>query len=721
MTSFTDVTKCFSSLVLVFLSISLFAQPKEFSLSDKTYDPFTNELILELNKEVLDVEYTAEYYVSKISDPDHLMEVIGSERVPGVYRFRWIEFKPGKYTVVIKHGEQVSHKVTFKVKAPKPEPQIAIKQNGQNTGNRLNIDYRTPLEANLEITGGPYFEAPEVSLQGIKLPVEKINDQALLVTIDWRNDQLANLKLGNQKLKISHEDYGDVYSDIYLSGTAPKLSDVRNIEYTDKQSQITLEFAGSLISPNALICTSCIGNSKCYVESNCFLMNKADIAGRYKVSLGLYLPESVDQTRFYAYIKNGDGQMSDSLIVQVRKSNSTLTIKPKNEAQGVISGMPVDIVLECTDADFELNHFEEYQLYVQSKPAKIQINQSISTFKQIFATVIIPEKVKGKDVNFLLAKDDKNWTGKLDVKALPRLVHRGDYFRNQSYQLSYNSQVAGANISTDSPGVILDDTDVSDGSGKVSLQAHAPDRIFLQFKIQDFVVRYDTLQVRQWYDPQNSIVFPDTTIFKHHRGNTYLYLNKNQKLELLPAEPLVRANTYQQLKVQLYNNSGAAIGNTETVYFNSAEGLSLDTYGLNEGDVFRLEVKTLDNKRFNYTGYVKRNFTNRWIVSAGINGIRYELRDDGDPETIRYSMLKGVTAGAYYLFDPMSPSTTRFIGVGPYANFIENEAGNDIKMTLGIGVLIKERLMIGYDFSSTNAITIGATMNILDFTKLTGD
>ncbi len=696
--------------------------PVTYKLEPIIYNQIMSSLTIDFNDNI-NVVYDSTYSLGSVlpSNQLRILPVMESGQ-PWKLQFDVLEgYKPGKISFQIKKGGVADHIVELHIKAPKPTIDLVIIQNS-TPFNEIYHDYRVPLKVSMKLSGGPFFEVPSVEFQDRKLEVRKISLTELEATLIVAGEELKKIKLGDQKLNVTHSDYGAVGVPVKVNGNIPSIESAKRISYIKKKSVVPVKITGSNISPNGVLCVKCIEPGSCYVEENCFSLKEHRTFGEVEAMVGLALPDHVVNTSFKVFIRNGDGQSSNEFTVRVGPTSETATIVARAENKPLVSGVTTEVIIGRISNDFPTRDWDNYQLFLNGDDIAlpITVNSGTSTSDKLFAEITIPREKNGSNIKFKLSHGAQIWLGQIDqIIRQPQFVdERLEIRSNIEYDIYFDEKEEGATLTESQEGLNIIDRDISDGHGKFKLSNDfGDDQVKLSVNIKSHFLYSIELNVSDWdkpestFDIKNELILDKQPIIKLEYGDNLIIEKSDQ---------LVANKSSQSIKIQLYGKDGVAKGSEHILRFKNPEPLEIFPIGINTGEEFRVEFKTEDDQRKTYIGYIKRPPVERIMISAGLNGIKYKLKDDGDATTPRHNLLGGITVGAFYLLENKRPQDTRFIGFGIYGSFVENNNANDLQGSIGIGAILAEKLLIGFDFGKNKSFTIGANINILDFAKLVG-
>lgn len=628
--------------------------------------------------------------------------------------------KPGVYAFQVLKNGSLDHLIKFEIKAPKPEANLSIFQNDVKVGS-LNIDYANHLKAQFEFSNDSRFfeeKKPKIQFQGHELKLKSIELNKLVAELDLSVEQVQKIKLGSQFISLSHSDWGIDEYGINVESKSPQISQLHTIiTYTNHIAQVPLKLDAFDVSPNAQICVECDDTfDGCPVTGKCYAILLKE-NGQISSDINIGLASHGDTGRFKAFIKNGDGKSSEKVNVIVEPLDVTAELSSRDENKPIVSGLKSDVTIINKNGAFDLS--KDFLMTIQGKNIPIEVDES-STSSTLFGKIDVPKDIHGAKLKFEIENNSQTWRGQIgQINKIPSLQTEGIVFRrNQEFTLNFDEKVKGVTLVNDQIGVEILKKDISDGIGKLKLTTDFFDEMLsIGVRVDSRDVIRREFEVKEWTSPKSALTIGNTvTTFKNR---PIITLNDGEDIIIKQNDNLVDNESNEKIYVQLYNKDGNAVGDQSVLRFRKNEDLKIFPKGFSSGDDFLLEFKTVDEKRETYIGYIQRPFWDRFSFNAGLNGVRFSLVDD-DLETPRHKILGGITVGIFYSFERKRPQEKNLFGVGLYGNFSESEDGSELSSSLGIALLLAEKVSIGLDIIGMHAITIGANINILDFSKLLG-
>ncbi|MBL6447608.1 hypothetical protein JMN32_14920 [Fulvivirga sp. 29W222] len=651
------------------------------------------------------------------------------------------EFHIRKYEIqILKSDGEVDHILTVRFKTKRPTvSSIKVLIDNREFENKIMFDYRSPLNAEMVISGHGFLVEPEISLQEFALKNVRIEtDKRLTAKLEIPQERLSEVELGNRKIVIKDQfgDWNRIEVDVRIEGSSPEIiPPVNSIHYYTRTSTVPLRFTSFHTSPNAKIFTECIDGEPCYVETKPSGFDAIRKNGTLETTISIALPTNVNNSRFKVYIQNGDDKTSDKQIVNIEPSQNTATIQPRNSLYPLVQGQEGEIILTATRNDFESVDLTSYRLTMEGTPVSCEISPAGNpSSSKLVARVNVPERIAGASISFELRHGDRTWSGQIEnIYPVPEWTNRQGYFQtNVEYVLKYDKASPNALIVNDQKGVEILDRDISDGIGKIKINSNfTEDDVIINTQIASQIADETKVDFQKWLSPDKYISFKETEVYSS-KGLEYLILAKNKRMfQIDQNSNLVKHENPQVLTLKLKDIDGNDLKEKKLTFTESRKSeFVLNTF--KGGDRFYLEVAGLDGQSKTYNGYLKRNFWESLSLDIGLSGVSYMLSDpnkDFDArheqdtslqKVDRFNILKGINVGLFYQFQFNSNMSMkrRLLGAGVYANFVEDNDGVDIKSSLGVGIMIAETLLIGVDFGDRKAITIGASANVIDFVKL---
>ncbi|MEM1001877.1 MAG: hypothetical protein AAGH46_04430, partial [Bacteroidota bacterium] len=645
------------------------------------------------------------------------------------------------FSIQIKNNSgRPDHKIAVRIKTRKPTiSSISIQPRiGLATTNKLLLDYNSNLDISIRIQGQGFYVKPEIEFQSYELKVNQFTATEIRGELKIDKAKLRDLLLGSSKmvLRDKNNDWR-IEQDITVEANKPTIeAPITSIQYYAKTSQVKLTLRTTNTSPNVRVFTECPDANPCHVEIKNEGFSASQLDGNLQSTIGIGLPDNVDRTRVLVYIKNGDDKTSAKLPVTIEPSTATAQVIPKNPEYPLIEGTPTEVEFISTNGDFEIINVAAYQLKIEGVDSKINVNSSKVSSKKITANVEVPKSINGVSRKFVLNNGAQSWSGEIgQVYPIPSLINSSEnYLRSLEYVLKYDKTSPKAEIFSEQKGIKVLDKDISDGIGTIKIEtSFENDTVKLITKINSATVKTELLKVDKWLIPSSYFKFEGVDFFKRNRLNYLAVTKKERKFKIEQISSFVSRESPQVIKFQLLDNENNQL-DTANLQFKETETEEILLDRFDGGDRFRLIGTSIDNQRKVYNGFLKRTFWESLTFDVGLSGVRYLLDDPNKnfeervmldstlQKTDRFRILKGINLGVFYHFENKTPRKKRLFGFGLYANFIEDEDGADIDSSFGLGLMLAETILIGVDFGDkNNAITIGASANLIDFVKLLAD
>lgn len=623
---------------------------------------------------------------------------------------------------------------------PKPFKIETVKSvtNGIESEGKLEVDYSARMRTKLVFEGKNFTRKPTLLFQSNKLIVTSLTANKVEANLDLSLDKVRKLYLGNQKIMIATPFADTVFYPIVVHGKSETTLELKRtnktVFYEEKESSLTIEFEVINASPTINLFTSC-PTEECYIEK----LNKEPVdritdknSFKIKVPLLLKLPDEVESQKFNIYYTNSDGKKSNTLEININKNpRATAKLFLLDSTKHVLmEGLTSEVKLRAVDNDFS-QEIANYSLEIDDTNVPINIT-STGNAHTLIATIDMPNSISGVKKKFTLTNGEKQWFGIInEIYNQPSLADTNAYYLPKTeYSLTFDKVNDHAKIVSQSNQIKVIDRLIDDGVGQIRINEFKSDEEYL-IKV---ISKYDTvsvirLPVKKPLQPKAMVEIKGTELLTHSSVEYLIFNRKNPKINIETKNKYVSSDNSQELKVGIKEIGNDFEKNEKLTFteFNDVEFSFLNPKG---GEKYRISIlDEVNNNEDNYYGVFPSSSVK---FKFGLTGARFILEDinkdfdkriQSDSTLVkeqRFQVLEGINAGVFFypygkktkMWKNDLASSKRFLGLGIYFNAIVDSDGFDFGRFIGLGVVLKETIMLGVDLGSQPAISLGIMASI---------
>ena len=653
----------------------------------------------------------------------------------GSSAYRWpVHFQvaapltPRTYLIEVRNeSSAVKHYRRLRLVPPAPYvDHVTVSQEGPSTddSSALRVDPTQGLDAEITITGGPFYAGTQVLLQGEPLVVRRRSTDELVLDLTIEAETTRHLELGVWPLQFQHSQataarvasWNAVLATVTLRGNEPPfLEPPQPLYVVGTQAGRTtrkVTVAGYYFSPRAQLCTE----AGSLVSAQCI-----GITQRNEQSLTapvvLDIPTNFSGGAVTVYVRNGDGQESARRTIRVRPQQVTATVSPVSPDEPVVEGVPTEIVF----------HREAASTFPRSGPFTLTVNgneQSLApiqppTADELRTTVTLPDGTGGQQPVFVLSASGRSWAGTFDVVVQrPRLIAGPSVLRPSSEaRLTFVPPTENGHLLTRTPGVDIEGSGLFDGEARLRTADDLTDTTAsILIRVQSRVVDSLRLLIEPWPNPDRVLTLRQREQSLPLASGSVMMVEADAPLKLHPDEAFVGADRPPRVSAQLRDANGTALQAPIPIRFDRPVPTTItpSTWGLSGGDAFTLALQTPDGRTLHRRAYIRRPLIEQFVVSGGLTAVEYGL---GSGEDARGNTLSGVNLALHWVPEWFAPTLSRPVGMGLHAVASEND--NQVRLRVAASVLLFEKLALGLSAGQGGAaLFVGANASFLDLSTL---
>lgn len=640
--------------------------------------------------------------------------------------------EPSTYLIEVRDStETLRHYRRLQLRPPRPHVNtVEVRQGRGARMDTVLIDPREALKAQLFLIGGPFYPNTRVSLAQRDLETDVLGRDTLSVTLDVNAAAVRELLLGARRLHLTHpsvptgmdSSWEGAAAGIYLkSSRTPRIDQwPRQINVEQGFREVAVE--GADFSPGSELC----------VRSGSYDLGKERCIGRTErqgrtlradVDFGTP-PEHFVGGDIRLFVKNGDGQESPPVTVEVRPLNTTAEAELARTGDAVVTGTPTEVVFyrketapvfpKSGDEDVTV---DDFRLRIGDRHARLFVENS--DIDRVRAIVTVPTELGGETPKFDLVYPPRGhtWSGSfVPVARRPRLLRNPPPMlrRGESTRFVFSNGIRGTLVSgTD--GVEVVEGDLTDAEATVeatTARTGSDARFYVQ--VGDRSIDSLDVEVRPWPHPKNIV-----RVGVDREGeNTTVPVDSLSPIVLGPKGALrikpvadVGAAGDPRVDVTLRKANGTPLSDPIALDFGQSEGRVIHPglYGLYGGDRFVVVLRAPDGTAARQRVYIERSFLESWKVSGGFSAVEYSLTDG------RASTPNGIQIAAHYMLESPGREQRPF-GVG--TNLIASGADDRVRVRLAGSVLFFETVAVGVGGWTDPFLFLGANVSFLDLSRL---
>ena len=344
---------------------------------------------------------------------------------------------PGTYLVEVRDSTgRIRHYRRLSLRPPRPQVRrVEVRQNGRARSDTVRVDPREALTAQLFLIGGPFYPRTQASLAQRSMDTEALGRDTLRVDLRVGATAVRDLLLGARRLPLTHpslppdaSSWDGAAASVYLESTRPPRIDQwpRQINVEQGFREVAVEGAG--FSPSAELCvrsgTYDLGPERCISRTA-----REGRTLRADVDFGTP-PARFGGGDVSLYVRNGDGQRSGAVRVEVQPLETTAEATLARVGETVVTGTPTEVVFYRKErapvfprSGDEGVSLDDFRLRIGNQQARLFVENS--DVDRVRAIVTVPEGLGGQTPTFDLRYPPRGhtWSGSfVPVARRPRLT-----------------------------------------------------------------------------------------------------------------------------------------------------------------------------------------------------------------------------------------------------------------------------------------------------------
>ncbi len=650
--------------------------------------------------------------------------------------------KYGKYTISVRDSNNhILHERSFKI--VHPEPQIK-KLSVESNFNGSPIE----ISDTLMITRHQSFSSTKIIIDGenIEQKFEKVfigeADFELIQNPNipnefsfssyWESEKGLSVSLGKSEISFIRQ-YSTIPTtkNIYITSQEPKiLGD--NLEFQVEEGQtrteITLQVENIFKDANILIKPM---YSTPNFPSNIGLKTVTVDEKRGCVTFPiLFEPLSGGDAKFKMQVINADGKKSEFQTISIIKKATNIKMSALYpERKPLVAGFDKNIIkferLKGPHLNTSKNNVFTLT-FDNEKPITFKANNI--TANSITAEIALPAQLPTDKTAFTLRNSEYGeWKGVLEsLRKVPRIKRESNFVFKGG-----KSKVLIENAND-----VFLRTAVPNDFVKISTPNYHSIREFeieINPNAKDFeilVMLFDHEIARMSYNvknyPRPDVIkltqIVDTNLIRKEKM-IVLEADGNRRLQLMIPLDEDTIPAHSKFYAQIFRKNGSPVGNKrEFLKDNQSNTLTttLNTQiGLRPGDEFDILISNPNEDSKAFHSYIKRNFTDKWIITAGLSAFDYRINSKTEKKNDGLNVLDGINFGFYYLPENYANPSNRLIGFGP--NLLITSKDDNIKMRFGVSTLFWQKIVLGISYGQEEfGIITGVNIELADFSTLFG-
>jgi len=644
------------------------------------------------------------------------------------------QLKIGEYKISVKNADgNILHVRTFRIVNPQPEIsylEIANELNGKyfNATDTLWVERNKSFSKMKIKLNGAYCnqEFESVSIQGMKLEMDKSDSLFYTFSNDWESNNALSLELGESAVIFDRKMASlPTSKSIFITAPNPKIMGEPLEFYVEEgQSQLLVNLHVENIYKNAKVFLAESRSSRGFIENSGMYIPTVNTQEGTITFPVIFNPIGISgKESFRVKVINADTKESEFRTITLIKKSTTIKMVPIDASKKpLVTGIDNYVKFERLDGPQLNNSKNNVYIIKFDNNDSIRLEAEMISNDFFTSTLPLPANLPSGTVTFTLRNGNKSWNG--EVKGIlqkPKIYRESDVvFRGGTAKVLLEN-ATDVFLQLEIPNEFVSISQPENNATRefqISIDEQAEDFTVL-VKLFDHIITKLSYKVENYPSPE-SISVQQIVDSKFLKKRT-IVLDENSHLTLnIPVDGRY-VTTTSKFTAQIYKKDGTPIGNKRK-FIADSKGKKLRTtlntnVGLHSGDEFDVLISNPNGDSQTYHSYIKRENTDKWIITAGLSAVDYRITGSFSEDENRASVLNGVNLGFYRMVENYSNPSMRLIGFGP--NILLTGDQNDIKLRFAGSLLLLEKIVLGVSFGRDGmGMLAGVNIQLADLSIL---